>query len=522
MSLKMSTTGGQHSFARIPKAEIQRSVFNRSHGHKTTFSSGWLIPIFVDEALPGDTWNLRMHAFGRLATLMRPIMDNLYLDVFFFAVPNRLLWVNWERFNGSQDNPGDSTDFLLPQINFSTGGTDGSLSDYFGIPPAITGLNVNALPFRAYYKIYNEWFRDENLCPSVSNYNGDGPSDVGSYTLLKRGKRHDYFTSALPWPQKGTAVSLPLGASAPVTGNPVFTFSSGGPSLLSSGSTPAQTDWDTPPAASIPTTGVTGLTADLGQAVAATVNNLREAFQIQRLLERDARGGTRYTEILRSHFGVVSPDARLQRPEYLGGGTVRINVNPVASSFRSDQSGFENALGDLGGIGTFGHNAVGFRQSFTEHCVVMGLMCLRADLNYQQGIERMWSRRTRFDFFWPALAHLGEQAILNKEIYAQGTVVDDQVFGYQERYAEYRYKPSYVTARMRSSSAASLDSWHLSQDFSALPVLNQSFIEENPPIDRVIAVTSQLEPQAICDMFFDYKCARPMPVFGVPGMIDHF
>lgn len=523
-----------HQFSMVPKAEIQRSSFDRSHGHKTTFDAGYLVPVFVDEALPGDTFNLNMTIFARLATPLVPIMDNLRMDAFFFFVPLRLLWTNFPKMFGEQDNPGDSTSYLVPQIVSPVGGyAQGSLADYFGMPTLVAGMTHSAFWHRAYNLIWNQWFRDENLQNSVPKNMGDGPDNPADYVLLRRGKRHDYFTSSLPFPQKGPAIQLPLGSQAVVrtAATAQVTGAQSAMTMLTTGGAvgAAQTLVNRPTTGTLfgltPVSGSNGdefypsnLYADLSTATAATINQLRQAFQVQRMYERDARGGTRYTEIIQAHFGVTSPDARLQRAEYLGGGSVPININPVAQTSSTDSQ--ETPLASLAAVGTASMHGVGFSKSFTEHGVLIGLVSMRADLNYQQGLNRMFSRQTRFDFYWPALSHLGEQSVLNKEIYAQGTSVDNDTFGYQERYAEYRYKPSIVTGQFRSNFAQSLDIWHLAQEFSALPTLGATFIQDDPPVDRVIAVPS--EPHVLFDSFFNLRCARPMPVYGVPGLIDHF
>lgn len=540
-----------HNFSQVPKAEIPRSTFDRSHGYKTTFNGGDLVPFFVDEALPGDTFNLRASLFARLSTPLKPFMDNLHLETFFFAVPKRLVWDNWTKFMGEKENPGDTTEYEVPQVPWDDGVYAQTMPDYFGIPLGTQGITVNALPFRAYNLIYNEWFRDQNLMDSLTVNKDDGPDPYTDYNIKKRCKRHDYFTSCLPWPQKGDAVEVPLGTSAPVIGNDLsllFTDGSNSQYLQVQG-TPYTMKWDrldstNPPAPGAEindfagtqanrTIGFTkdadksGLYADLTTATAITINSLREAFQLQRLYERDARGGTRYTEIIRSHFGVVSPDARLQRPEYLGGSSTRININPVQQTSETSYDGeaIRSPQGNLAAFGVASDTNSHFMKSFTEHSYIIGLVNVRADLTYQQGLNKLWSRLNRFDFYWPALAHLGEQEVLNKEIFYTATPsVDEAVFGYQERYAEYRYKPSLITGQFRSDFSQSLDIWHLSQDFFITPPLSAAFIEDpsEATINRVVAVNSSEAPQFLLDVYFDLKCARPMPVYSVPGLIDHF
>lgn len=561
----------KHDFSRIPRANIMRSRFNRSHGYKTTFDGGYLIPFFWDEVIPGDTFSLRPILQGRvLSPLIVPVMDNMKIETFFFFVPNRLVWDNFQPFMGEQANPGDSTDFLIPILDMDTatgGFAIGSVFDYMGIPTGIPTATANpnaptitALPFRAMNLIWNEWFRSEDLQDSLEVPKDDGPDDTSLYPLLRRGKRHDYFTSCLPWPQKGPGVEIPIGTTAalltdphthtlspvtsgldPTTSTPIFRQYAGGNTLsvfsiqatgsntstgtpietantVSQNTPPTQFSWWNPGLTGHPMTSatVTG-SADLSSAQAATINSLRQAFQLQRLLERDARGGTRYTEILRSHFGVVSPDARLQRPEYLGGSSRHIGVYQVPQTSSTDAT---SAQANLSAYGTFESAGGGFTKSFVEHGFVIGFVNVRADLTYQQGLDRRLSRRTRFDHYWPALAHLGEQVVKNKEIYMQANSDDNLPFGYQEAWAEMRYANSRITGLLRSTAPQSLDIWTLTQRFDSLPVLNQEFIQDDPPIDRIIAVPS--EPHFIMDVYFQYHCTRPMPTYSVPGLIDHF
>lgn len=552
-----------HRFSDAPAMYMKRTKFDRSHVYKTTFNSGKLIPVFVDEVLPGDTTRMSVNYFARLATPIKPIMDNIYLDWFFFFVPNRLVWEHWQNFCFEQEDPDDSTDYVIPTVT-ATGNSEnayiGSLWDYFGLPVNTSGnlSGISALPFRGVYLIWNEWFRDENLQKSVKIQKGDtnevlnsarsveqpswvftsGTSIVPGLACPPRGKRHDYFTSALPFTQKGPGVSIGLAGTAAVDSTipidwPMEVKPNGGSYSAVNRYELKDTGYATRTGAlwtnnsnnnawsgtnlKLPDFSK-GLTVDLDTSSIFTINSLRTAFQMQKFYERLARGGSRYTEVLRSFFGVVSPDARLQRPEFLGSFTKMVNVNPIAQTSATDDT---SPQGNLSAYGVTAAKFHGFTKSFVEHGYIIGFVCARADLTYQQGINKMWLRSTVYDFYWPTFAHLGEQAIELREIYAQGSEADTTVFGYQERYAEYRYKPSQITGKFRSSVVnGSLDIWHLSQFFKNAPTLNEEFIVENPPINRIIAVPS--EPEFFLDIGFRYTTVRPMPMFGTPGLVDHF
>lgn len=522
-------------FSRVPTIDIPRSKFDLSHGYKTTLDGGFLVPVLTQELLPGDSWKCTVKQLCRMTTPIVPFMDNLRVSYFFFAVPKRLVWDNFEDFiTGSHKGKLGTTHTTYPTHSIRKADwSAGSLYDYMGIPcPSDTGeLKVNALPLRAYSLVYNEWFRDENLCPEIEIDLGDTDT-ANVYTLLRRGKRHDYFTSSLPFVQKGPDVQLPLGSTAPIiTGDAVTGWKDSGPNNTLPVGTPlgfvtgyngtghnfSVVIGENGPGSEYPTGQK--MVADLSAASAATINSLREAFAVQHLLERSARCGSRYIETLLGHFRVQSPDFRLQRPEYIGGGRIDFSVNSVAQT-SGTQSGIDTPQGNLAAFAV-SNGAVGFQYSSVEHCIILGLACITCDLTYQQGLNRMWTRKTRLDEYWPEFAHLGEQPVYEQEIYATGEESKDtQVFGYQERYAEYRYLNSLITGKLRSTDSNSLDYWHLAQVFSAPPSLSKDFIEEHPPFSRVLAV--QDEPQFLLDIWFDLKAIRPLPVYSVPSLIDHF
>lgn len=518
----------QHQFSEVPHADIQRSTFDRSHGLKTTFNAGELVPIYVDEALPGDTFSCNLTAFSRLATPIHPTMDNAFMDTHFFAVPVRLVWDDFEEFMGeTKTYKAAGTDRLDGTPDFSvaapvpptitaggSGEAEQSLSDYFGIPTKVAGLEFSALWHRAYTLVWNTWMRDENLQAPKTIDITSGP-DTTTYALLNRGKKHDYFTSALPWPQKGADVTIPLGTKATVsydgtTTQPVgvYSTSNSANNLLSAPNAAERVELS-----ATTVTEAQTLYADLSDATAATINQLRLAFATQKFLEIQARGGSRYIEVIKNHFNVTSPDARLQRPEYLGGGSSPVNISPVAQTSSTDAT---TPQGNLSAIGTTVLSGHSFTKSFTEHTIVIGMVSVRTDLTYQQGLNRMFSRETIYDYYWPTLSTIGEQAVKNKEIYAQGSAADENTFGYQERYAEYRYKPSSVTGKFRSNATGTLESWHYAQEYASLPLLGDSWIQvTDTNVQRTLAVAS--EPQFIFDSLFKLRCTRPMPVNSIPG-----
>lgn len=556
-------------FSLSPHVDISRSRFDRSASLKTSFNAGDVVPFFLEEVLPGDTFSVDTSKVVRMQTLLTPMMDNVYLDTYYFFVPNRLVWDHWKEFCGENTESAwiPQTEYTMPQITSPAdqGWSVGTLADYFGIPTGVAGLSVSALPFRAYALIMNEWFRDQNLQdPLVVPTDDSTVAGVNTGTLVtdvaKGGKPfiaakyHDYFTSALPAPQKGPDVTIPVatGGEINVVGNGKALAITDGTALgswvglrdgrysvnygenlgLAVGSVSANNGGfatvDAGKAVGVPTleqlaghpenSGLIGVQSAIAQA--ATINQLRLAFQIQKFYEQQARGGSRYTEVVRSFFGVTSPDARLQRPEYLGGNRVPINVNQIVQ-----QSGTQSGTtpqGTVVGQSLTTDKHSDFTKSFTEHGLIIGVMVARYDHTYQQGLNRLWSRKDKFDFYWPVFANIGEQAIKNKEIFAQGNDKDNEVFGYQEAWAEYRYKPNMVTGEMRSAYALSLDVWHLADDYSTLPSLSDSWIREDKAnIDRVLAVTSAVSNQFFADIYVKNYCTRPMPMYSVPGLIDH-
>lgn len=534
----------QFRFAQTASVNVPRSKFKRDNTHKTTFNEGDLIPIFWDPVLPGDTCSMRMTALVRMLAPIVPIMDNLRLDCHWFFVPERLIWNNFTKMMGERDNPDDSIDYTIPQVTVPDGSPPsvGSLYDYIGIPPTIdvTGKTYvfNNQIGRCYNLIYNEFYRDQNIQDSVVVDKDDGPDTMSDYVLLKRNKKHDYFTSALPWAQRGDAVEIGIADSAPVYGDGntlgltdgttnyglahfsyanMFTgdYNTAAGTASTASSQPGNVTMG------VVESGTSGLVADLSNAAAITINALRLAEFTQVLLERDARGGTRYIESNLMHFGVKSSDSRLQRPEFLGMSTDLINVHPLAQTSATDtNTSSQTPQGNLSAFALAVSHGGGFTKSFEEHGFIIGIASVRADLTYQQGVNRFLLNRTRYDYYYPAFANLGEQVITNEEIYVQNDANDDGTFGFQEAWAHYRYKPNTISGKFRSGVSGTLDKWHLAQEFGSLPALNDAFIQENAPMSRILAVSG--EPHFQGDFFFKHTWARPMPVYSIPGLTSRF
>ncbi len=553
-------------FSINPQISIDRSKFNRDCSVKTSFNVGDLVVFYLDEVLPGDTFQVKTSLVARLQPLVTAPMDNLYLDTYYFFVPNRLVWDHWRELNGENTESAwiPQTEYQVPQITAPKGGWNiGTIADYFGIPTGVENISVSALPFRAYSLIVNEWFRDQNLKDPLDTPKGDATVqgvNTGNYITdcakgglpFKAAKLHDYFTSCLPAPQRHTDVTIDLGSNIPVyattdrhsvptngvnlsyttasdfavgSGYANNSFMSGvvlNPGSYTKGTQVAQgTVWDedSNSTASANYISPDNLWAIAGETAGVSINQLRTAFQLQKMYEKDARGGTRYQEMIKAHFGVSSPDARLQRPEYLGGERIPININQV---IQMSGTTTESPQGTVAGQSVTSDSHGDFIQSFTEHGLIIGLCVARYEHTYQQGLNRLWSKKSRTDFYLPVLANIGEQPVLNKEIYAQGTAADDEVFGYQEAWADYRYKPSIVTGEMRSNHNKSLDSWHFADNYASQPYLSSEWIDEDKaPVDRCLAVQSSVSNQIFADFFIQNETTRPMPVYSIPGLIDH-
>lgn len=553
----MNRNTNSHFALNPTRIDMSRSTFDRNSSVKTSFNVGDIVPFYVDEVLPGDTFDIDTSKVIRMPSLLTPIMDNLYLDTYYFFVPNRIVWQHWKELMGENNESAwiPTTEYEVPQITAPSGGWSiGTIADYMGVPTGVSGLSVNALPFRAYALICNDWFRDENLCDplnipltdaTVAGVNtGTFVTDVAKGGLpYKAAKYRDYFTSCLPAPQKSEDVTIPVsgGANYPVmslddkipnVGSVATTWTDvkGGVSSanwhLGGDNYNGQLPGNDLGMFNVPTS-VSSLVAPTnlwaindGAVSTATIIQLRLAFQVQKLYERDARGGTRYIEVLKSHFGVTSPDARLQRPEYLGGNRIPIVISEINQT--SGTSANSTPQGNPSGQSRTTDVHSDFKKSFVEHGFIIGVMVARYDHTYQQGLERFWSRKGRLDYYWPVFANIGEQAVLNKEIYAQGNGTDDEVFGYQEAWADYRYKPNRVTGEMRSQAPQSLDVWHLGDDYSKLPSLSDSWIQEDSAVvNRVIAVSEENSNQLWADIFIKNKCTRAMPMYSIPGLIDH-
>lgn len=534
----MSRNSEQH-FSQVPHAEIRRSSFKRPFSLLTTINEGDLVPIYLDEVLPGDTFKVTQNALIRMSTPLYPVMDNCDMDTYFFFVPARLLWDHFQNLMGQNDSTfwAETVEYTTPVTTAPSGGWNvGTIADYFGIPTGVAGLKVNSLPFRAYAKIWNEWFRDENLQQPVTmsktdsttagSNTGTNLSDAEAGGLpLKVAKHKDYFTSCLPSPQKGEAVTLPMSGNAKVKlyadENVTKTLENWRGNFTSDGSNRIEQNEKSDPAILTFITGsstvrAAAMGADLSTVTAATINDLRQAIAVQHILERDARTGTRYKEYLKGAWGVTSPDARLDRSEYIGGYRMPININQVVQTSSTNETSPQGNTGAYSMTTSSKHICT---YSATEHGFVIGLACVRVQHSYQQGLRRLFTRSTRFSYYDPMLANLGEQAVLNQEIYAQGTDVDNEVFGYQEAWADYKYRTNEVTGEMRSTYAQTLDAWHYADKYNSLPTLSSKWIQEGTEnIDRTLAVQSNNSHQFICNFYFDNTWTRAMPVFNVPGL----